>query len=331
MAPGTAPGRQSRRCRPLPRCPCAVPLGILVASALAGVLPVLGGLCDAFAQGPTFGRASRPWVIGSWQQPAAPNHSGRHAHRQHTQSKGSASTGGGVWRLAGCGALLASAARVRRRGGPAKPSRPRAAPCASKPVCVNLVTESQPDTSRLAAVQPCPSTGTSAWALTGMTAKSTLKPMLDVQLPGLGGSEIGTPCAPDTTIAGLSLDRLAAGGLPRALRAGRRVGRARRTCRRGYGSVGVAGAARSARRRTGVRLGQQPRRVGTVPPPAYEPSRVRARIQLGLRVTSRTSSARGRESRTPASTESLESTGMCMRGNQCIETLHRTTLASTLC
>lgn len=88
---------------------------------------------------------------------------------------------------------------------------------------------------------------------------------------------------------------------PRQCRAARRVGAAR--CAHGRSSH-RGSTARAAHRRCGAML-QRPHEVSETGRPAYDPSRVRAKIQRGLRSFSRPGRRSIREFRTAAPSESM--------------------------
>lgn len=112
--------------------------------------------------------------------------------------------------------------------------------------------------------------------------------------------------SPQSTVSAMEADHTPAAAFghtaaSRRCRAARRVGSARharsRSGRRG-------GTARAAHRRCGAML-QRPFEVSETGCPAYDPSRVRAKIQSGLRSVSRPGRQNGRELRTAASGESV--------------------------
>eukprot|EP00416_Gambierdiscus_australes_P019347 CAMPEP_0171059728 /NCGR_PEP_ID=MMETSP0766_2-20121228/3371_1 /TAXON_ID=439317 /ORGANISM="Gambierdiscus australes, Strain CAWD 149" /LENGTH=300 /DNA_ID=CAMNT_0011515213 /DNA_START=62 /DNA_END=961 /DNA_ORIENTATION=+ len=105
----------------------------------------------------------------------------------------------------------------------------------------------------------------------------------------------------------------------RRARVARRAGSARRTQRRAHAGAAGACSERAARRTAGAKLQAQ---FGAAPfDLPYDPSCTRMKIQLGLRTASRARCASGRESKTQATSEDTESSGVYIRANHSVSTL----------
>lgn len=136
-----------------------------------------------------------------------------------------------------------------------------------------------------------------------------------------------------TTFVGASSAAAPEAGAARSPRAARWVGASRRsnsrrhTQRRGYAQTGDA--ERTARRHVGSKL--QVACEAVVLPVPFDASRIKTKIQVGLRASARVRAASGRESSTPVTNKDSESANVYMRGNHLVSTLRsqsRTTKTS---
>lgn len=147
-----------------------------------------------------------------------------------------------------------------------------------------------------------------ACLLTTTLASDACVSAAEAAAPATRGAVLpSVPLADATTVAAGS--EVAGSGMPNSKQRARFVGStrcpgSRRSHSRRASARSTMFASKADRRRIGGHLSVQPRQCARPQVQSYDPSRVRAKIQSGLRVQSSASMAHGRESVTPASSTS---------------------------